>query len=239
MFKLFKKYFNIMKHKFITKTITDEQNEPSGFHPTLENNIVRMKMIKKKSIQYLLLITLSFIIVSCSTLGSRFIYQDESFQFDYLNKIGYTDLTNLSLIDKIDTSYSELFNNSIEKYLSSQNIKFIKIENIDFNNIENNSNLIQEICQKNNLNGIVIPKLEFLMLKYNKRKNKYIHGTDNKVDMKFYDLTGKLVFHSRHNTYYGNSYWKNPKPEMTIPDGAVGALKKIIEESKSSLQQRL
>lgn len=181
-------------------------------------------------IQYslvLILLTLS----GCTTFGTRTITKPiygQSFEFASL---GYSQLANESLLNKIKPQTSQLYVNAMEGFYANKNTK---IQNHNLEKFDLISDIdpseIKRICQEFKLDGFLCTQI-----KYKFFDNYYMviplgRSEDVYSEIKLFDKNGNVIVHTKHNTASGNSYMMPPKAEKTIKDGVVGALKQIEKE---------
>jgi len=165
---------------------------------------------------------------SCAAMGSKTIYKsDTTIDFE---KIGFSQLYYHKELNKIYPSTDSIFYSAInDLYQRNLNngIQFLD-SGIDFN-VTDKSKVIS-LCEQHNLNGIIIPHLKVIGVSQTMMFIPIGKYVDTEVELKLYDKTGELIIHTKHNTANGNSYGTYPTTDMTITDGAEGAIKKMLKE---------
>lgn len=176
----------------------------------------------------ILKVAVVMLLISCAAFGSKILYKSGlSMNFE---NIGILELYYSEQLNSIYKNTDSLFYTAVnEEYISNINSPLTVIsERINSDSPKKDD--IINICQKYQLNGILIPKLKFIgvtQTMYFIPIGKY---KDTEVELKLFNNTGDLVIVSRHNTTKGNSYMSNPSTDKTIRDGAKGAIKKILKE---------
>ena len=179
----------------------------------------------KRALKFFLV---SILLSSCATFGTKTLYKTtDSFS---LQKIGFCNLDNDSIVNKIYPNTSKIFAktviNSFNEYGFDNLIQLqskISYENPDLSKIS-------ELCKENNLDGFLISRLRFIHVTYSVYFIPVGQNYDTEVEMKLFDNNGKLLLTTKHNTYKGNSYMMPPSPDRTITDGTNGTIKRIVKE---------
>lgn len=183
-----------------------------------------------KNISKIVLLILSITLTSCGALGTKTLYKTET-QLQKPTKIGFSQLANERIIEKIVKESTEIYDSTMISQLSIQNIKSDKIILENFNEFESvEENEIKRICAKNNLDGIILTNLKFLYVSYSSMFIPLGVSQDTEVEMQYYDSNATLLLHTKHNTHTGNTYWNIPSADKTVADGTIGALQRILQE---------
>ena len=174
-------------------------------------------------IKNLILLIILLLLLGCST---KTLYRTP--EKISLNKIGFVDLTNDSILTRICSNTNSVFRETIIstfKNIGSKNILYC----IDKNNYYTpDTQAIKDICIKNNLDGIIIPKLTFIYVTTSFMFIPIDQRYDTEVGLKLFDKNGKLIFSVMFNTHSGDTYTKPPKPEIKIRDGTTGATLRLL-----------
>ncbi|MEM9052026.1 MAG: hypothetical protein AAGC47_08255 [Bacteroidota bacterium] len=145
--------------------------------------------------------------------------------------LGYSQLQNEPLLDKIVDNTSLLYNQTMDSELDKLEIESKRVEYTDFVDWSSlQTEEIVDLCASNDLDGILFTKLIFINTKMSLMLIPLGQSMDTEVEMKYFDSNGNLMLHTRHNTANGNSYPEQPKAVRTIPDGVKGNLKRIFKE---------
>lgn len=178
-----------------------------------------------------LCLTLITFLTSCAGVGSKTIYKDPDTSIMFPKRIGFTQLQNENILNKIVTGTSNLFDSTMNAELNKLNITS---EHVQFPSFENWSGLkkeeISSVCHKNQLDGLVFTKLKYINTKHSMMLIPTGQSQDTEVEMQYFDASGNLICHTKHSTILGNSYMNFPSPDKTVPDGTVGALKRLFKE---------
>lgn len=164
----------------------------------------------------------------CAVLGSKTTYKS-NIKFEF-KKIGCAKLFNSKEFNAATFDVNSILFRFLKKeylYNLGDTILFID-RDINFN-FPSKEDII-DICLNNNLNGLMLPKMKLI------RTTEKMYGVtiaeyfNTEVQLKLYDNNGNLIISTLHNTQKGNTYFKAPKLENTIYDGATGALQKLLKE---------
>jgi hypothetical protein len=177
---------------------------------------------------------MSMFFCSCATIGTVTLYKTD--QPIVLKKIGFSQLVADSITTVIYPQTSKIWRNTIFELFIKYEIDSIK-EMVDFIQFDNpDTSQIIEKCKENNLDGLLISKLNFFRVTYSVYFVPITQNYDTKVNMKLFDKNGNLLLSTVHDTFSGNSYWLPPSAETTVRDGTKGALGRVIKEM--GLQQK-
>lgn len=167
-------------------------------------------------------------LTSCAALGSKTMFKSETpFEF---KDVGYTTLFYSNELNKIFPNSDKLFFKAIQEECKRNVLDTLQYFEQKINYFTPSKEEIISLCLKHNLKGLIVPNLKFIGVTqsvYFIPIGKYI---DTEVELKLYDSNGNLVINTRHKTMSGNSYAFNPTTDMTIRDGATGALRKLLKE---------
>ncbi len=167
----------------------------------------------------------SILLYSCSKLGTRTLYKSNSHVSINGQRIGFLELRCDSVLSKIYPNTNNVFRHTIDSTLHLYNELQVRYLSEHFCCKPPTADEIRELCRLNNIDAVFYSTLKFTEeLPYG-----YL---DTSILMELYDKDGNLIIKSMHNTNIGNSYWKFPKPAMTIRDATYGALNRILAEMK-------
>lgn len=165
---------------------------------------------------------------SCAAIGTKTLYRtNETFNIE---KIGFNNLYGDNLVNEIFPQTEDIFASSVLLTLREYGFIDPQKTEIDISFDHPDQDQIEELCNKHNLDGLLISKLEFIHVTYSFYSAPVAQNYDTEVQMKLFDKNGKLLITTRHNTLKGNSYMMPPSADRTIRDGAKGALKRITKE---------
>lgn len=184
-----------------------------------------MTNLHLKTSFYLLIVSL--LVCSCAAVGTKTLYKtSDNIQ---VHKIGYVKLAGDTILESIFPQTDSIFSSSITKTFNEYGVNPVGIE--DYLPFESPGiNKIRGICKEYNLDGLIISKIKFIHVTYSIYFIPYAQNYDTEVEMKLYDKNGNMLVKTLHNTLKGNTYKNPPSVNMTIADGAKGALKRIAKE---------
>lgn len=186
-----------------------------------------MKVLFKIIIYFGLIILLT----QCAAFGSKTLYKtDRPVTFEP-SRIGVTQLLREDILNQIVASTSTYYSDAVDGFLKGKHIEHLEVNIPPFNDFsEVNKEVIIDLCERYSLDGILVGRLKYLLVDYYTLFIPMGQSQDTEVEMQYYDSEGKLVIYTRHNTQNGNAYGNMPTPELTVRDGAIGALKKMFKE---------
>ena len=171
------------------------------------------------------------LLTNCAAFGTKTLYKKEKNSLVKPKTLGFSQLENEPIIDKIVTGTSDVYDKVMSSELSKLDIKPKSIEYPNFKKwTELEKQTISELCNTNELDGIIFTQLKFVNTNYSMMFIPIGKSQDTEVEMKYFDSNGNLLLHTKHNTAMGNSYMDYPDAEKTVPDGVKGALKRIFKE---------
>ena len=166
---------------------------------------------------------LSIILYSCSTLGTKTLYKSNSYRSIKDQKLGFLELRCDSVLLTIYSNTNNVFQHTVDSTLHLYDNFQITYLPRQFCFKPPTIEEIKEICQLNNIDMVFYTTLKFT------RVQPYGY-LDSSILMELYEKDGNLIMKTMHNTGLGNSYWKFPRPDMTIKDATFGALNRILAE---------
>lgn len=178
-----------------------------------------------------LYVILTILITNCATFGTKTLYKKEANGLNKPISLGFSQLKNDSIIDEIISGTSDIYNSVMESELIKRSVKpqIVKYQNFDkWTDLDEKK--ISEICSLKKLDGIIFTQLKFINTEYRMMLIPIGKSEDTYVEMKYFDKSGELLLHTKHDTERGNSYLTFPKSKKTVPDGLKGALKRIFKE---------
>lgn len=185
----------------------------------------------RKQIKIVLILTINILLSNCAAFGSKTIFKDTRNSFVKPNTIGFSQLEQETIMNKIIAETSDIHNRTMSYELKKRDIESKKVVYLNSQKWTNiNKQEISDICAKNNFDGFIFTKLIFISTKHSMMFMSIGKSLDTEVEMQYFDSKGNLLLHIRHNTKKGNSYMDLPNAEKTIPDGIKGALKRIFKE---------
>lgn len=189
-----------------------------------------MQLIVKNWSQLLILL-LALVLNSCGAFGTKTLYKTTS-NSSKPSKIGFSQIAKQDIIEDVAEGSIKIFDSVIINQLNTRNInaKKVNIESFDeFNSLKEAD--IKALCLKNQLDGMLFTELKFINVQYTTLFFIPIGvSEDTEVEMQYFNTDGKLLFHTKHNTHMGNSYWGFPSADKTVRDGTEGALGRILKE---------
>lgn len=182
---------------------------------------------------FLLYVGVALILVGCAAFGSKTLYKSEEVFQKEPARVGYCQVAGEDKLNQLFDSTGSFYRQAIEADLTKRQIEPVFVEVKDYSDFhEINPADIAEICETNALDGFVIGKLRFVFISYSVTIIPLGQSQDTEVEMQYFSNNGKLLIHTSHNTYNGNSYPEMPIATKTVRDGATGAIKKIFKEMK-------
>ena len=188
-------------------------------------------LFKNRKLSPFLIVVATLFLSGCAALGTKTIYKENKLNVYNFNNLGYSQVANEDIINKIRPNTSKIYESAIKEYFLNKPIKIKKCDLEKFNSIDDiDTTEIIKLCTENNLDGYICTQI-----KYKFSNNYYMYiplgkSEDAYVSMKLFNKNGHLVLYTIHNTSTGNSYMMPPKAEKTIRDGTIGALKQIFKE---------
>jgi hypothetical protein len=173
-------------------------------------------------------LSLSALLIGCATLGSKTLYKSDT--STRINTIGFTTLDGDSVVSKIFSETSNVFEKTVFETFHDYRLYDIKPIDTQLSIVNSDTSKIAKICQENNLDALVVSRLTFIHTTYSVDFIPVAKNYDTEVTMKLFDKSGKLIVAVSHNTYKGNSYMTAPTARRTIHDGTEGAIRKMVKE---------
>ena len=176
------------------------------------------------------LIIFLFILCSCSAIGTKTLYKTT----DEVNikKIGFCRLESEDRLSRIFYNTNEIFDSTVILTFLEYGLEMPSQIQTDISYETPDLIEISNLCNKNDLDGFLVAKLTFIHVEYTMYSEPIIQNFDTEVELKLFDKKGKLLISTLHNTLHGNSYMMPPPPNMTIHDGAKGAIKRLTKEMR-------
>jgi len=144
------------------------------------------------------LIMFMMLLVSCTledSLSGVHYKTDDRFR---IHRFGFTELDNQSHLNKLNINTGDLFDSCMMHSFGRCDFDTIKLLNIvaDYDSIKTDS--IKAICQRNNIDGLLLTKLGTLTLKEESskliiRRTNYVNGNALLMEMILFDNTGKTL----------------------------------------------
>lgn len=182
---------------------------------------------------FLIYFGVALLFAGCAAFGSKTLYKSEQVFRLEPARVGYCQVANESELNQLFDSTGNFYRQAIEADLTKRQIEpvFVQVKNYsDFNEID--SAYIAYICEKHELDGFILGKLRFVFISYSLTLIPIGQSQDTEIELQYFSNTGKLLIHTSHNTYNGNSYPEMPVATKTVRDGTTGAIKKIFKEMK-------
>lgn len=179
---------------------------------------------------HLILLILSMALVGCGAFGTKTLYKTDS-GMTKPTKVGYSQIARSDIVEKIVKGSTSIYDSTMARELANLNMisKKVTIEGFKgFNEI--NKSQIKALCDEHKLDGLILTQLIFINVQYSTFFIPLGVSEDTEVEMQYYDADGTLLYHTKHNTHKGNSYWDFPLANRTVADGTKGALKRIVKE---------
>jgi len=187
-------------------------------------------------IKNMLKTTILMIVLSgCSALGTKTISKSENLKSFDLRRLGYSQVASEIILNKMRPKTSTIFESAMEDYFFDKAVNIQKYELMKFEYIEDiDSSEVIQICNINNLDGYLCTQVVYKSIDNYDTILPLATSEDAYVEIKLFDNQGKLLIHTKHNTFAGNSYLGIPRAEKTVRNGTIGALKRIMKEIKTS-----
>jgi hypothetical protein len=180
------------------------------------------------TIQILSFLVVAIAFTSCTALGTKTLYKSETKH--EIKKIAFSKLDGDSIVSKIFPQTDSIFIKTFIETFSTYKLNDIIHFNAELSITKPDINKITQICDENNLDGLVVSRLKFIYVTYRMNFIPIAKNWDTEVEMKLFDKTGNLMLTVLHNTTKGNSYFMPPTADKTIHDGTAGAIKRIAKE---------
>jgi hypothetical protein len=194
---------------------------------------MKMRIFFQQRVKLVLILMVCFVFSSCASFGTRTLSRTNNLSSYHFSKLGYSQLASEELINKIRPNTSNIFQLAINEFFADKTIRIEKHNLTTFELIDKIDTIeIAKICYENSLDGYLCTQLKYKFV-----DNYYMNiplgkSEDAYIEIKLFDNKGKLILHTKHNTFMGNSYMMAPKAEQTVRDGTFGALKQILKELK-------
>lgn len=171
------------------------------------------------------------LLTQCAAFGSKTLYKtDRPITFEP-SRIGVSQLLREDILNQLVGSTGTYYEWAVGGFLKQKHIARIEVTIPQFNDfMEVDKDVIIELCERDSLDGILIGRLRYIFVDYYTLFIPMGQSQDTEVELQYYDSKGELVIHTRHNTQNGNTYGNMPSPDLTVRDGAIGALKKMFKE---------
>ena len=168
---------------------------------------------------------LSILLISCANYGDTLVYKNNDFKISkvktvlYFNPEIFPDITEIK-----EPTYSAFYSATSDKMKSLGNIKYLQVDTpISFDEV--NPKMVKEICQNNNADAAIIPKVKYFKVGF----GKYVFSNQVIVSMKLYDSKGHFIMETSYDTYKGNGRLLGSASNSVII-GTKGAIRKIHKE---------
>ncbi len=183
------------------------------------------KQMKTNLPSFFLTFYLSILLISCANYGDTLVYKNNDFKISkvktvlYFNPEIFPDITEIK-----EPTYSAFYSATSDKMKSLGNIKYLQVDTpISFDEVD--PKMVKEICQNNNADAAIIPKVKYFKVGF----GKYVFSNQVIVSMKLYDSKGHFIMETSYDTYKGNGRLLGSASNSVII-GTKGAIRKIHKE---------
>ncbi len=183
----------------------------------------------KKFLSFIFLTSyVSLLLISCANYGDTLIYKKKDFKVPKVRTVLYFNPEIFPDIYEIrEPTYSAFYTATSDKMKSLGNIKYLQVDTpISFDDVD--SRIVKEICQNNNADVAVIPKVKYFKVGF----GKYVFSNQVIVSMKLYDSKGNFIMETSYDTYKGNGRLLGSASNSVII-GTKGAIRKIHKELRN------
>lgn len=179
----------------------------------------------KKNILFIGLVALS--VASCAALGNKLKYLNKAAHIKKVTKAVFFNPDVFPDIPEIHRPTDMAFSSAASNF-AKENTR-IQVVNINttmsFDSID--VNYIKEICQNNDAQVVLVPKVKYFKVGI----GKYVFSNQVVVSVKLYNANGDFVIETSCDTYKGNARLLGTA-ENSVKIGTEGALRKMLKEIK-------
>ena len=186
------------------------------------------KQMKTNLPSFFLTFYLSILLISCANYGDTLVYKNNDFKISkvktvlYFNPEIFPDITEIK-----EPTYSAFYSATSDKMKSLGNIKYLQVDTpISFDEVD--PKMVKEICQNNNADAAIIPKVKYFKVGF----GKYVFSNQVIVSMKLYDSKGHFIMETSYDTYKGNGRLLGTASNSVII-GTKGAIRKMNKELRN------
>ena len=167
----------------------------------------------------------STLLISCANYGDTLVYKNKDFKISKVKTVLYFNPEVFPDISEIkEPTYSAFYIATSDKMKSLGNIKYLQVDTpISFDEVDTKT--VKEICQNNNADAAIIPKVKYFKVGF----GKYVFSNQVIVSMKLYDSKGNFIMETSYDTYKGNGRLLGSASNSVII-GTKGAIRKIHKE---------
>lgn len=184
-----------------------------------------------KRIRLIFSIALVSILIGCAALGSSVQYSNMA-----VSKPIQTDTIMLFPLQKVnwynqfDPNYAIWAEKAISIFLVESG--YVVIKSDSFREIRFIDQQIKGAEFEGRYFGL-FPKMDFFSTKVDSAGAILGTTADLNFEVCLFSKNGQKIVHTKFNTYSGKLYFNLPRPSITVPDAAKGAIKKMVKEINS------
>lgn len=184
--------------------------------------------MKTHLLSFFITIYISTLLISCANYGDALLYKNKNIKVSKVKTILYFNPEVFPDINEIkEPTYTAFHSATSDKMKSLGNIKYLQVDTpISFDDVD--SKTVKEICQNNNADVAVIPKVKYFKVGF----GKYVFSNQVIVSMKLYNSKGEYIMETSYDTYKGNGRLLGTASNSVII-GTKGAIRKLDKELKN------
>lgn len=184
--------------------------------------------MKKLLLPLFLTFFLSTLLISCANYGEALLYKNKDIKVSKIKTILYFNPEVFPDISEIkEPTYNAFYSATSDKMRSLGNVKYLQVDSpMPFDEVDTKS--IREICENNNADVAVIPKVKYFKVGF----GRYVFSNQVIVSMKLYDAKGHFIMETSYDTYKGNGRLLGSASNSVII-GTKGAIKKMNKELRN------
>ena len=170
----------------------------------------------------------STLLISCANYGDALLYKNKDIKVSKVKTVLYFNPEVFPDISEIkEPTYTAFYSATSDKMKSLGNIKYLQVDTpILFDDV--NTETVKEICQNNNADIAVVPKVTYFKVGF----GKYVFSNQVIVSMKLYDSKGHFIMETSYDTYKGNGRLLGSASNSVII-GTKGAIRKMNKELRN------
>lgn len=170
----------------------------------------------------------STLLISCANYGDKLLYKNKDIKISKIKTVLYFNPEVFPDISEIkEPTYTAFYSATSDKMRSLGNIKYLQVDTpILFDDV--NTETVREICQNNNADIAVVPKVTYFKVGF----GKYVFSNQVIVSMKLYDSKGHFIMETSYDTYKGNGRLLGSASNSVII-GTKGAIRKMNKELRN------
>lgn len=170
----------------------------------------------------------STLLISCANYGDALLYKNKDIKISKVKTVLYFNPEVFPDISEIkEPTYTAFYSATSDKMKSLGNIKYLQVDTpILFDDV--NTETVREICQNNNADIAVVPKVKYFKVGF----GKYVFSNQVIVSMKLYDSKGHFIMETSYDTYKGNGRLLGSASNSVII-GTKGAIRKMNKELRN------